>query len=78
MGVSADKPKKAWLQAIEKHELEWINLRDESGNDADPFLIYGINGIPDNFLIDENGKIIGQNLRGEKLIATIEKEMVDQ
>jgi hypothetical protein len=37
------------------------------GQKNEASLIYGINGIPDNFLIAENGEIIGRNLRGEKL-----------
>jgi len=28
---------------------------------------YGIRGIPQNYLIDPAGKIIGKNLRGEEL-----------
>jgi hypothetical protein len=38
-------------------------------------LIYGITGIPDNFLIDENGIIIARDLRGKELISTIEKHL---
>jgi hypothetical protein len=37
------------------------------GNDNEASLIYGIIGIPDNFLIDKNGVIIGRDLRGDKL-----------
>jgi len=29
--------------------------------------MYGIKGIPQNYLIDPNGKIIAKNLRGEAL-----------
>ncbi len=42
-------------------------MSDLKGKDNSASLIYGIYRIPDNFLIDENGIIIGRNLRGEKL-----------
>lgn len=64
--VSEDIKKSNWLNAIRKDKLPWINVSDlKKSNKA--FMIYGINGIPDNFLIDSNGIIIARNLRGEKL-----------
>ena len=71
VSLSQDRSKNGWLKAIEKNELNWINLWNKNGNNADPYLIYGINGIPDNFLIDKNGIIVARNLRGEKIIETI-------
>jgi peroxiredoxin len=75
VGLSQDQSKDKWLKAIEKNELNWVNLWNEKGIDADPYLIYGVNGIPDNFLIDEKGFIIARNLRGVKLIETIKQHM---
>jgi peroxiredoxin len=65
--VSLDEDKESWLKAIEKDNLTWEHVSDLKGQANEASLIYGINGIPDNFLIDENGVIIGRNLRGEKL-----------
>ena len=65
--VSQDTKKSSWLKAIEKDELPWKQVSDLKGRDNSASLIYGINGIPDNFLIDRNGIIIARNLRGEKL-----------
>lgn len=75
IGLSQDQSKDKWLKAIEKNELNWVNLWNEKGNNADPYLIYGINGIPDNFLINEKGIIVARNLRGEKLISKIKEEL---
>jgi len=72
VSISEDRTKERWLKAIEKNKLNWVNLWQEDGNKADPYLIYGINGIPDNFLINENGIIVARNLRGNKLISEIE------
>lgn len=64
--VSQDTKKSSWLKAIKKDKLPWIQVSDlKRSNKA--FMIYGINGIPDNFLIDEKGIVIARNLRGEKL-----------
>lgn len=65
--VSLDQEKNSWLQAIEKDSLSWEHVSDLKGNENEASLIYGISGIPDNFLIDKNGVIIGRNLRGDKL-----------
>ncbi|NOY22249.1 MAG: AhpC/TSA family protein [Acidobacteria bacterium] len=67
VGVSLDKNRKNWLEAVRKDRLTWLQLNDLKGFSNKAGLIYGILGIPDNFLIDKNGIIIGRNLRGEKL-----------
>lgn len=75
VSISEDQTKERWIKAIQKNELNWVNLWQEEGNRADPYLIYGINGIPDNFLISESGIIIGRNLRGDNLISVIEENV---
>jgi len=65
--VSQDTKKESWLKAIEKDKLPWLQVSDLKGRDNSASLIYGINGIPDNFLIDPSGIIVGRNLRGERL-----------
>ncbi len=65
--VSLDEDKYSWLKAIEKDSLNWEHVSDLKGQGNEASLIYGISGIPDNFLIDRNGIIIDRNLRGEKL-----------
>lgn len=65
--VSLDQEKSSWLQAIEKDGLIWEHVSDLKGWDNEASLIYGVTGIPDNFLIDQNGVIVGRDLRGDKL-----------
>lgn len=71
--VSLDEDKESWLKAIEKDSLNWEHVSDLKGQRNEASLIYGINGIPDNFLIAENGEIIGRNLRGDKLNEKLKK-----
>jgi peroxiredoxin len=69
VGVSLDKPgKKAdWMAAIKQDGLVWTQVSDlKYGNNAVAKL-YGVLGIPQNFLIDPSGKIIAINLRGDEL-----------
>ncbi len=63
IGISLDKDRESWLNAIEKNNLPWENVSDLKGAENEAKLIYGVNGIPDNILIDENGIIIARNLR---------------
>lgn len=70
---SLDEDKESWIEAIEDDSLHWHHVSDLKGQGNEASLIYGINGIPDNFLIDESGIIIGRNLRGEELAQALEE-----
>lgn len=67
LGVSLDKNKENWLQAIQKDGLAWTEVSDLKFWKNDAAVKYGVNGIPANFLVDPHGKIIAANLRGEDL-----------
>jgi hypothetical protein len=75
VSISEDQTKEMWLKSIGKNELNWVNLWQNNGRKADHYLIYGINGIPDNFLIDKNGIIIARDLRDKKMIEIIESNI---
>ena len=67
-GVSMDKSKESWVAAIENDSLEWkSHVSDLKGWQSVPADIYGVMGIPVNFLIDGNGIIVAKNLKGEFL-----------
>ena len=69
LGVSLDRPnaKDKWLAAIHKDGLTWNHVSDLKFWDSKAAGLYAVRGIPQNFLIDPNGKIIGKNLRGDDL-----------
>lgn len=65
--VSLDDNKEDWLKAIQKDGLNWEHVSDLKGRNNKAALLYRINMIPENVLIDKNGLIVGRNLRGENL-----------
>lgn len=70
-GVSLDKEKDAWIKAIEKDGLAWTQVSDLQFWNNSAAQLYHVQGIPQNFLIDPAGKIVGKNLRGEELEAKL-------
>ena len=70
--VSLDDKKELWEKAIGKHEMTWINVSDLKGWRNSAAVEYGVSGIPSNFLIDSNGKIVAHSLRGENLVKKLE------
>lgn len=69
LGVSLDRPnaKEKWLAAIHKDGLTWTHVSDLKFWDSEAADLYAVRGIPQNFLLDPNGKIIAKNLHGEEL-----------
>lgn len=66
--VSLDKDKTAWETAIKADKLIWENhVSDLQMWNSKYAAIYGVRGIPANFLIDGDGIIIGKTLRGPAL-----------
>ena len=75
ISVSLDMPgkKKEWEEAIRKDDLPWQQVSDLKYWNSDPAHLYSIRSIPQNFLIDPNGKIVAADLRGPALEKTLEK-----
>ncbi|MDX1903595.1 MAG: TlpA disulfide reductase family protein [Thermonemataceae bacterium] len=66
-GVSLDNSKDAWKKAIEKDQLTWNNVSDLQGWQSSAAQLYAVTSIPNNFLLDKEGKIVAKNLRGKSL-----------
>lgn len=73
VGISFDSKKDAWLNAIQTLNMPWINLSDLKAWDCLGGKIYKVNSIPDNLLIDPQGKIVARGLRGEALQAKLQE-----
>ncbi|TDQ81072.1 TlpA disulfide reductase family protein [Sphingobacterium yanglingense] len=70
LGVSLDDEdtRERWIDAIKSDKLTWPQVSDLKGWNNEVAKLYVVRGIPDNFLIDPNGKIIGRDLKGEELL----------
>jgi peroxiredoxin len=73
LGVSLDQTKDAWVKAIQHDGLEWTQVSDLKYWNNDAAVKYGVNSIPYNFLIDPDGNIIAEAIRGPELFATLNK-----
>ena len=75
LGVALEKPgqKDNWMAAIKKDNLSWTHVSDLLYWDSPVVQLYGIDGIPYNVLINPEGKIIGESLRGEQLESKLQE-----
>ncbi len=64
VGISIDDKKENWLKAVDMDNLEWTNLLDINKEVSSEL---GIQAIPFNYLIDEEGIILGVNLSIEQV-----------
>ena len=71
LGVSLDKAKAPWLEAIKADGLTWTHLSDLKGWNNAVAQQFEIFSIPQSFLLDPNGNIVGKNLRGPALEAKL-------
>jgi hypothetical protein len=71
VGLSLDKSKLNWTKAIIKDKLLWTQVIDTNAFDGDIATYYDIDAIPANFLLDQEGKIIGTGLTTEEIDAIL-------
>lgn len=67
IAFSLDDNKIAWTKASEKEQFNWPNISDLKAFSSVIVKEYKINGIPANVIIDQNGKIVANNLVGDDL-----------
>ena len=71
--VDEKKDEEKWKAAIRKDQLTWTQLADLNGFENKVSKLYGVQPIPDNFLIDPSGKIIGRRVEGKELEEKLKK-----
>ena len=67
IGLSLDSQRESWVGAITDLNLPWMHLSDLKGWESIVCKVYKTSSIPDNLLIDPQGKIVARGLRGEAL-----------
>jgi thiol-disulfide isomerase/thioredoxin len=74
LNVSLDQKKDAWVAAIAKDNLSWENhMSDLGGWNSKSAALYGVQYIPQAFLVGPDGKILGMYNRSEEAKAELDK-----
>ena len=73
VGISLDRDKNKWKQAVTKGGYNWIHLSDLGQWENTAARTYNVQYIPWNFLVDPKGKIIAIELTGEDLAKTLKQ-----
>ena len=74
VSVSLDKAKEPWIQAIQKDNLLWpYHMSDLGGWQSKAAAEYGVMFVPQAFLLDGSGTVIGKYNRAEECISDLEK-----
>ncbi|MBP6624583.1 MAG: AhpC/TSA family protein [Chitinophagaceae bacterium] len=73
LGVSLDTSHEKWEEAIQKDGLSWTQISELKGWGCSIARNYKVESIPQNFLVDPQGNIIGKNLRGASLISKLKE-----
>jgi peroxiredoxin len=75
VGVSLDKEKDNWLEAIRKDNLTWTHISDLAFWNSKAVDVFKFQGIPYNVLINPDGIIVAESLRGTDLMNTLQQEL---
>ena len=67
LGVSLDRQKEPWEKAIVDDNLNWTHISDLKFWQSEVVPIYQVESIPFNVLVDPDGKVVAENLRGSAL-----------
>jgi thiol-disulfide isomerase/thioredoxin len=61
ISISCDENTERWKNAIKQDCIPWDNISDLKGWYNKAFMIYGIKGVPQMILLDNNGIIVDDN-----------------
>jgi thiol-disulfide isomerase/thioredoxin len=72
--AAADRQKV--LDAVKKERMTWVHIYDGKATQSEPFLKYGVGGIPQFVLLDgDTGNVLADNIRGDGSGKAVEREM---
>jgi thiol-disulfide isomerase/thioredoxin len=69
--VSLDHKRELWTNALVQNELGWLHVSSLDGWNCPVAKSYNVTGIPKMYLLDKEGVIVAQDLRGEELRAKV-------
>jgi len=69
--VSADSSAHSWTHAIQRDQLDWVQVSDLKGFESPIFDTFDVNSLPTNYLLDQEGRIIAKNINVDELENTL-------
>lgn len=73
VGISLDKDKKQWMEAVKTMKMSWPQLCDFKVWETEPVRLCNIRAVPSTVLLDPDGKVIAMDLRGEQLVKQVKE-----
>lgn len=65
--VSFDTSKVLWEAATSAQGMDWVEVCDLKGGASPAAIIYNVQSVPSNYILDEQGNLIGKDLYGTRL-----------
>jgi len=75
--ISIDTDKKEWKDFVIENGFEGIQVIDERGSNSELIQQLQINELPASLLIDQEGNLVGESLKGSELIQFVESYLVE-
>ncbi|WP_260446496.1 TlpA disulfide reductase family protein [Chryseobacterium lactis] len=75
LGVSLDKSKESWQKAIDRFQINWIQVSDLKFWKSPVAKTYEVDELPFNVIIDGQGTILAKNLHGQELQEFLKKNL---
>jgi thiol-disulfide isomerase/thioredoxin len=73
LGVSLDRDRNKWLEAIQQDKLSWPQISDLQFWNSAAARLYNVQSIPFTVLVDPDGKVMATKLRGAELEQMLEE-----
>jgi len=74
IGISLDTDRSKWIKAIEKDKINFIQLIDPKGFDANTAIQFGVDALPSKFLFNEKGILITINPTDKEIMTFLNKQ----
>jgi peroxiredoxin len=75
IGVSLDKNADIVRRYTKANDMPWPQILQNRGAMTPLKADYGVRSIPSTFLIDGEGRVVARNLRGHRLLETVERAL---
>ena len=75
IGISLDNDYNAWKDAIDEMNLTWTQVSELRGWEDQTARMRNVEAIPHTIVLDNNGNVLAEGLRGEELQTFIKKKL---